>query len=117
MLQDSSKQLLKVAKKYYLLGMNQEEIAKSENLSKSTVSRLINKAIKLGFVTFNLNFPSISADNLEEKLQEIFHLKHVFVAEVDVDDEKVIMHDVAKSVARYLNSVIENNDIIGVSWG
>ena len=42
--------LISVIKQYYELGMSQEEIAAKEYISKSTISRLINKAIKKGYV-------------------------------------------------------------------
>ncbi|MFD1416756.1 sugar-binding transcriptional regulator [Oceanobacillus jeddahense] len=110
-------QLMRVAKKYYLLDMKQDEIAASEQISKSTVSRLINKARELGYVTFNLNFPSVTDENLQNELQEIFQLKHIFVAESDKTDERITFSNVSDGLSSYLNEIISDGDIVGVSWG
>jgi len=117
MASDVSNQLIRVTKKRYLLQMNQEEIAKSENLSKATVSRLLKKAETLGYVTFRLNIPSLSAMDLEAEIKEKFALKHVFVASAQINDERVIAHDVVDAAASYLNTIITSGAIIGVSWG
>lgn len=63
------KQLIRVAKKYYLLEMKQEDISKTENVSKSTVSRLISKAKELGYVRFVLDFPPVTVEHLEKQLK------------------------------------------------
>ncbi|MBE9912425.1 sugar-binding transcriptional regulator [Paenibacillus donghaensis] len=117
MINESLKQVIRVAKKYYLLEMKQEEIAKEENISKSTVSRLINRARELGYVTFNFHFPTITVDSLEEELKNTFNLKHVFVAESSLNDERMILSNIADGFARYLNDLVQDDITIGVSWG
>ena len=117
MASDVSNQLIRVTKKRYLLQMNQEEIAKSENLSKATVSRLLKKAETFGYVTFRLNIPSLSAIDLEAEIKEKFGLKHVFVASAQINDERVIAHDVVDAAASYLNTIITSGAVVGVSWG
>ena len=114
---DELKLLIRVVKKYYLLDMKQDEIAKTENISKATVSRLINKAKNLGYVKFDLNFPALVAENLEKKLKDIFKLKHIFVVESFTNDRNLISSNVSEGLSKYLNSIISNGDIIGVSWG
>lgn len=114
---DELKLLIRVVKKYYLLDMKQDEIAKTENISKATVSRLINKAKNLGYVKFDLDFPALIAENLEKKLKDIFKLKHIFVVESFTNDRNLILSNVSEGLSKYLNSIISDGDIIGVSWG
>lgn len=114
---DELNQIIRVTKKYYLLGMKQNEIATSENISKPTVSRLINKAKKLGFVQVNLNFPTLSNESLENDLKQKFNLKHVFIAQNIYNDPKILLSQLADGLSEYINSIVEDNDIIGVSWG
>ena len=111
------KLLIRIVKKYYLLDMKQDEIAKTEDISKASVSRLINKAKTLGYVKFELNFPTLVAENLENKLKDIFNLKHIFVAESFTNDRRLILSTVAEGLSKYLSSIIIDGDTVGVSWG
>lgn len=117
MKKDDLKQLISVAKKYYLLEMKQDQIAESENISKSTVSRLINKSRELGYVKFILDFPSITVEDLENELKDLFQLKHVFVSESHTDNEQLKLSNVAEGFSKYLNNIVSDGDTIGVSWG
>ena len=103
MTNDELKLLIRVVKKYYLLDMKQDEIAKTENISKATVSRLINKAKKLGYVKFDLNFPALVAENLENELKSIFNLRHVFIAQSFTNDKELILSNVSEGLSKYLN--------------
>ena len=114
---ENLKLLLKVAKQHYLLGMKQNEIAEKENLSKSMVSRLINKSIELGYVKFELNFPTITVERLEKELKQKFNLKYVFVAESSFNDENIILSNISDGFSRFLNRIITNGATIGISYG
>ena len=48
--------MISAAKQYYQLGVSQEEIARRAYVSKSTISRLIRKAVDLGYVEFKINY-------------------------------------------------------------
>lgn len=113
----NSEQFFRVLKKYYLMRKAQKDIAQSENVSTATISRMINRAIEMGYVTFSLKLPEVTMFELEEQIKEKFHLDYVSVVHVDVNDKDVISNDVANSVSNYLNHIVKDNDIIGVSWG
>ncbi|CUH96708.1 hypothetical protein P22_2798 [Propionispora sp. 2/2-37] len=114
---DEFKLLVRVTKKYYLLDMKQDEIAQTENISKSTVSRLLAKAKELGYVKINLDFPVLAVEALEKELKDMFNLKHIFIAESFSKDERLILSSVSDGLSRYLNTIIADGDLIGVSWG
>ncbi|MBU9724934.1 sugar-binding transcriptional regulator [Diplocloster modestus] len=114
---NNSVQLYRVLKKYFLLRMNQKEIAQSENLSNATISRMINKAVDMGYVSYTLNLPVITQFDLEQEIKEKYHLDYVSVAHVDIDEPNIIARDVSLAVADYLNQIVRDGDIIGLSWG
>ena len=54
---NKSYQIIRVAKKYYELHMGQLEIAQEEGVSKSTISRMLQKAVDLGYVKVTIDAP------------------------------------------------------------
>lgn len=117
MLDERSVQFYRILKKYYFLRMNQREIAESEELSTATVSRMINKAVEKGYVSFSLNLPVLTVSDLELAIRERYSLEKVSVARVDVEDTQLIARDVSSLVASYLNRIIQSGDVVGISWG
>lgn len=114
---NKTKQLLRVCKMYYELGKGQDEIAKLENISISTVSRLMSRAVVDGFVKVTVNYPIYSVAELEDQFKRSFGLKNVFIAPVIVDDQDLILQDTCIALANDLSRIVRNGDIIGVSWG
>ena len=86
---NKSYQIIRVAKKYYELHMGQLEIAQEEGVSKSTISRMLQKAIDLGYVKVTIDAPVESVKEMEDQLKQTFHLKEVFVSPNLVDDEEI----------------------------
>lgn len=109
--------IIRIAKKYYELNMGQEQIAKSENISKSTVSRLIRKASELNYVRTEVVYPLESVEEIEEKFKSIFPIGHVFVCPAYTDDYLLRIHDTCKAFGRDISALVEDGEIIGVSWG
>ncbi|WP_051331063.1 sugar-binding transcriptional regulator [Aneurinibacillus terranovensis] len=110
-------EMIRVSKMYYELKMTQQEIAEKENISRPTVSRILDNALKEGIVSFVINYPLDSVSNLAAELKETFDLQHVFVAPVYVEDNHLILRDVGKGLSSYLSSIIKDRDVLGISWG
>jgi deoxyribonucleoside regulator len=110
------KVMARVCKKYFLFDMKQSDIAREENISKSTVSRLISRAKELGYINISLEFPEFKASSIEDELLETFNLKHVHIAAAETD-WKILMLNIADAFSDYLNSIVSDGDIIGLSWG
>ena len=100
---NKSYQIIRVAKKYYELHMGQLEIAQEEGVSKSTISRMLQKAVDLGYVKVTIDAPIESVKEMEDKLKNIFHLKEIFVS--------------PNLVANNLDHYIEDHTVVAVSWG
>ena len=114
---NKSYQIIRVAKKYYELHMGQLEIAQEEGVSKSTISRMLQKAIDRGYVTVTLDAPVESVKEMEDQLKQTFHLKEVFVSPNLVDDEEINLRDTCRALAGNLDKYIIDNTVVAVSWG
>lgn len=110
-------QMLRVAKKYYDYHMDQKTIAEQEGISNSTVSRMIQKAIDMGYVKISIDYPFLSNEELSRELQKAYGLKEVFLVPVVVDDPKGIMIDTCKAAAAALPKYLESGTVIGTAWG
>ena len=95
---NKSYQIIRVAKKYYELHMGQLEIAQEEGVSKSTISRMLQKAIDLGYVKVTIDAPVESVKEMEDQLKQTFHLKEVFVSPNLVDDEEISLRDTCRAL-------------------
>lgn len=109
--------MLSVVKKYYEMGLNQEQIAKEEFISKSSVCRLIKKAVAGGYVRFQINYPVESVAPLEEEITSHFKMDKVFITPSYTDDPEIRLKDTCRSVAHDLCKIVHPDDIITVSWG
>lgn len=110
-------QIIRIARKYYELNMGQLEIGKEEGISKSTVSRLLQKAMDLGFVKVTVEYPLESVTEIENQLKDLFGLKDVFVVPNVVNDETLALKDTCRALAQNLDLYIKEKSIVGVSWG
>ena len=109
--------IIRIAKKYYELGMSQEQIAAEEETSISTVSRIIKKAVTLGYVKHEIIYPVRSLALQEELLKKHFDIDHIFITPCFVNNASIFMTDTCKMVAEDLSKIVSDNDIVSVSWG
>ncbi len=116
--------ILKAAYLYYLEEKSQSEIAAMLNISVPTVSRLIKRAVKDKLVEFVIRDLYIECIKLEQQVKQAFDLKDVIIAPSPYlkDEEKVKSTEnmkklVALEGARYIQRIITENDVLGISWG
>lgn len=110
-------QAIRIAEKYYVLGMGQEQIAESEKISTSTVSRILRKAIEEGFIKISINYPIQSVTELEEKLETKFNLKKAFVIQSTINSFESTVRNTCTALANDLVKLVKSDNIIGISWG
>jgi len=109
--------LVRVARMYYELGMNQEAIARVEGVSRSTVSRMLDTARREGIVQVRVSYPLESVESLEAELMARFPLRKAFVTRVAIPDRRAVLQDVCRSAAAYILQVVASGQKLGVSWG
>jgi DNA-binding transcriptional regulator LsrR (DeoR family) len=108
--------LARIAESYYLRGKRQEEIAAQFNISRSYVSRLLDRARARGIVEISIRHPVRTESLLEDQLRRRFGLKECIVV-VAPDGAVDPLKLAGEAGADYLCRVIEPDHTLGVSWG
>lgn len=102
---------------YYELKMGQQEISEKEDISKSTVSRLLKNAMDLGFVEVKIKAPTYSVGDLETEMINRFNLRKIVIVQDVVGSEEILVRDVCSALAEDLSKYVDNDSILGVAWG
>lgn len=110
-------QIIEVAKLYYEKNISQKEISEKLNISRATVSRLLDDAITKKIVTIKVNDYHSEQEDLEEKLKDKFQLNEVKVVNIVDASYNTILEALGKRAASHLSETIKENDILGISWG
>jgi DNA-binding transcriptional regulator LsrR (DeoR family) len=107
-----------VAKMYYYQGLTTEQIADEMRISRPTISRLLKFAREKGLVEITIRDSDAYLNTLEQEIKEKYGIAKVhIVSGPGVSGEQVWLHRVAKFVASYLNSLLNDNQILALSWG
>ena len=113
----------RIARYYYVENLSQNEIAQIEGISRSKVSRLLEKARSSGMVNVEIKMPATPlASMLEKRLQEELNLERVIVAPASVSEsndetEETLIQDVASIAAIHFPELLKDCKVIGVGWG
>jgi DNA-binding transcriptional regulator LsrR (DeoR family) len=110
------KQLIKIAKMYYDEGMTQDEIAKRLSLSRQKVNRLMKRLIPEGIVQISIDDSLDEYVELEKRLEEELGLEEAIVIQSDLDLH-VLLDQLGKAGAEYLDRVIKPQTNVGIAWG
>lgn len=107
-------QLTEVARRFYLLGWTQVQIAQDLGLDPSTVSRYLKRARDEGIVRVEIRSPRRRNVDLGRRLAERYHLSRAIVAPTEDRDDLGALSAVA---AEYLGSLLRTGMRVGVGWG
>ncbi|MBO5412506.1 MAG: helix-turn-helix domain-containing protein [Clostridia bacterium] len=112
------KQMEEVARLYYEKRYTQSEIAKIMQLSRQTVSKLLNCAIKENIVEIKIHSPTTVCEDLEKKICQKYAIKKAVVCSVSNDDTFLRQTATVKGAVDYLKPQIEKGgQKIALSWG
>lgn len=116
---DDLMQLYRVAAAYYLDGKTQKEIGEQENISRSQISRMLDRARAVGIVKIDVSLPETTSEEvLAAFLKERLGLRDVVLAKVeDTDSQETVTDAIAAAAAAYLPRVMKNSGITGLGWG
>ncbi|RSK25618.1 sugar-binding transcriptional regulator [Bacillus sp. HMF5848] len=117
MADERQSKIIEAAKLYYLLDYNQTDIAKQLGVSRPTVSRLLQLAKEQGIVQIQIHDPTEDANSLAQRLEQKFNLKKAIVTQVPQYDDHVIKTFLGEKAAGYIHEIVQDGDIIGVTWG
>lgn len=113
----------RIARYYYVENLSQNEIAQIEHISRSKVSRLLEKARSSGMVSVEIKMPATPlASMLEKRLREELGLECVIVAPASVSEssdetEETLIQDVASVAAMHFPDLLKGCKIVGLGWG
>ena len=109
--------LCEVARLYYEQDLTQLEISKKLFVSRSSVSRLIKEAKETGVVEILIHYPYDRMRIIEYEFQNRFDLEDIRITESENRDIYSDFTAVTKLAASYINSILKNDIIFGVTWG
>lgn len=113
---DKKNKIIEAARMYYIFNYNQSVIAEKLRVSRPTVSRLLDLAIKEGIVEIKVIDPEEDMEQMAKKIEKKYGLKKVFIAHTPHDEEETKQY-LGRMAAEYLNDIVQDGDIIGVTWG
>ncbi|MDD3919936.1 MAG: sugar-binding domain-containing protein [Eubacteriales bacterium] len=105
--------LRSIARMYYVLGMNQQDIAQKLDIGRSSVARFLAEARENGIVQIHIA-PSAETDRhleLEERLQTRYRLKDVIVA------DSLRPQTFCTVAASYISSILPYSGVVALSGG
>ncbi|WP_339213518.1 sugar-binding transcriptional regulator [Ornithinibacillus sp. FSL M8-0202] len=109
--------LIRVAKLYYFEGWTQSEIAKKVNKSRPIISKLLKQAKESNIVEIYIKDETIHTVGLERLIEKKYGLQEVIVVATGDDGPDMIMRNIGKAAAEYIERRLEKINSIGVSWG
>jgi DNA-binding transcriptional regulator LsrR (DeoR family) len=116
---DELRIITKTARMYYERDLRQNEIAERLGISQATVSRLLKSAKNEGIVRINVNVPNGVNTEIEEALIQKFGLKEAIIVgsanEDEDENERMILREIGSASAYYVETVIKNNEAVGIS--
>ena len=109
--------LVEAAKLYYEDGLNQAQIGRQLELSRSTVSRLLKDARRRGVVKIEIAYQWARDSALERDLAHTFGVSQVRVLRSDGRAEAEVIGGLGYLAGQYLDSIVRRGMVLGVSYG
>ena len=114
---DSEGMLAAVAELYYKDGLTQAQIGKRLGLSRQTIVSYLRQGKKRGIVEIKIKGSAYTGSDLSRSLKLKYELEDVYISRtigLKVEDTK---RRTARLGAEALGALLENGDVVGVSWG
>ncbi len=108
--------LTKIATLYYRDGLTQEELARRLGMSRQTVGRCLDRALKAGIVAIEIKSPLVTCTDLESRLETAFHLEEAIVVRPLAESEEAVKNALGEAGAEFIQRRVQPGEIIGVSW-
>lgn len=114
---DKERLSIAVARLYYQSDYSQQDICNSLGVSRPTVSRLLQYAKEQGYVRIEIDDPLENVNELSKLIKDLYLLDNVLIAYSPLNEYEEIIKHITRSAADYLDEIVKDGDIIGVSWG
>jgi len=101
---------------YYEQEMTQHEIARATHLSRPTISRLLERARRVGIVEIRIHDTAGDTESLAAALAERYDLRRAILAAPAYPGEDSRPR-VGRLAAEYVQGLLQDGMTLGVSWG
>ena len=115
-MEDNTEMLVRASQLYYEEGLNQSDIAKILNISRPTVSRLIEEAKRTGIVEIIVHDPIRKDPDYSNQLRNRLNIRDVIVVNGTYEYDKALKRCCQAGI-QLLDTIIMNNQTIGIAWG
>ena len=108
--------LTRIAGLYYIENQTQQKIAERLNISRTKVSRYLDKARKEKIVEIKINIRKDDYSNLENSIEKKFNLRECIVVPTYKNMEETLK-TMAGPLNDLLERILENGSSLGIGWG
>ena len=108
---------VRIARCYYDLGMTQQQIAQSLDISRARVIRLLAEARQRGIVSITICSPLLDNVYLAEQLADRYALRTAEVCLSHANDQSTLARQIAATAGEAMLRLIRDNTSIGLGWG
>lgn len=112
--------LYDIAHSYYIDNLTQSEIAEQKHISRSHISRLLDKAKELGIVKITVSLPEYPSDlDLARSVASFLGIHEVVIAPVKPDetDTEAVTEAIANTAATFVPQALRGYKTVGLGWG
>lgn len=109
--------LAEVATLYWIDRLNQDQIARQTGRSVATISRLLSEAEAAGIVEVRVRYPTPVVPELQAELVRRFGLRLARVLGGPVAEPDRLLPQLGELAARYLTTVLGDDQVVSVGWG
>ena len=113
---ERTKFISRISKLYYLEGLTQQQIANKLNISRTKVSRYLDRARKENIVEIKINSPKEDFSNLEYEIEEKFKIKECNIVNSSENDEDML-EETAGGLNNLLERILKDESYMGIGWG
>lgn len=115
---DAASLRLRAAWLYYNQGLTQKDVAERLGISRSTVIRLLDEAMKRSEVQIWISEGIDTCVELATRLEQVYRLDEAVIVPAPHDESAASMASaVGLALGQFLSQVIDNDMTIGVGWG
>jgi len=106
-----------IARRYFLQDRSKMEIAQEFGISRFKVSRILDRARAPGLVRITIDLPASIDAELSDRLRAAYSLRHAIVVTTPHEPEEVLRAHLGEIAADLLGELVEEGDVLGISWG
>ncbi|MCP8970653.1 sugar-binding transcriptional regulator [Ectobacillus ponti] len=114
---EEKKRLTEIAHLYYLEDCTQEQISQKVGVSRSLISKLLQKARDLGLVEIYIKDEDFRIVQLEYQLEQKYGLQDVVVVAASGMTSEAKKREIGRAGGYYLSKNLKGAASIGISWG